>query len=100
MESLIVRTGSSSLEGTATIVKAEKMTTFDLELSSPLVQLDDFIFDNWSWTNEELGENGAVESGEKEPDKTAVAEKTKEKKKKYKNKKCRKRDCNNGRNSD
>lgn len=74
LKKLTVKTGSSSLEGSAKIVKAESMTTVDAKFRSPLVQLDDFIFDDWSWTNEDAPKDPPAEVGEKEAKKRTASE--------------------------
>ncbi|WP_163339452.1 AsmA family protein [Desulfopila sp. IMCC35008] len=49
---LHIQTGESSLEGTARILVSPDTTSIDVQLHSPLVQIDDFVFDNWSWLGE------------------------------------------------
>ena len=53
LEKLVVQTGTSSLEGTAKILEENDKIITDLKLRSPLVQIDDFVFENWSWTADE-----------------------------------------------
>jgi uncharacterized protein involved in outer membrane biogenesis len=66
LQKLVVKTGSSSLEGSAKIVKGKDLTSIDVSLHSPLVQIDDFVFDDWSWSGEEVGEKDVA--AEKSPD--------------------------------
>lgn len=53
LEKLIIQTGTSSLSGTATARKSGDDLIVDIRLHSPLIQIDDFVFENWSWTAEE-----------------------------------------------
>ena len=73
LKNLSVSTGSSSLVGTATVVKGKKVTA-EVDFHSPLIQLDDFVFDDWSWS----GEKGSQETKQQEDteEKTAGKEKT------------------------
>jgi hypothetical protein len=68
LEKLVVQTGTSSLEGTAKILKENDKIITDLKLRSPLVQIDDFVFENWSWTEDEeaKADTGESEVTEKE----------------------------------
>lgn len=52
MKKLFVKTGASSLQGSARLEEEGEKTIVDLKLHSPMVQIDDFVFDDWSWTNE------------------------------------------------
>ncbi|MGW8194935.1 MAG: AsmA family protein [Desulforhopalus sp.] len=49
LERLLVNTGSSSLEGSGAIVVDEDKLSIELQLRSPLLQIDDVVFDDWSW---------------------------------------------------
>lgn len=53
MKNLVVKAGSSSLKGTAQIKKGKKKTDAVVEFSSPLIQINDFLFDNWSWSKDD-----------------------------------------------
>lgn len=53
LEKLLVRAGTSSLEGTAKIQKKNDKFIADLKFRSPLLQIDDFVFENWSWAVDE-----------------------------------------------
>lgn len=53
MKNLVVKTGSSSLNGTAQITKEEGKTEAKVEFISPLIQIDDFIFDDWNWSKDD-----------------------------------------------
>lgn len=53
MKNLVVEIGSSSLRGTAQIKRDKEKTETVIEFTSPLIEIDDFIFDNWSWIEEE-----------------------------------------------
>lgn len=82
MNNLTVKTGSSILLGTAEITKTGDKTKAVIEFISPRFQINDFVFDDWTWsgektdavTGEEPGEGNAakvevVESQEITPDK-------------------------------
>jgi len=58
MKNLVVKTGSSSLKGTALIKKDKAKTEIVIELISPFIQVNDFIFDDWSWSEEEEAADG------------------------------------------
>lgn len=71
LENLAIKTGSSSLNGTAHIKKGDKVEVA-LNLQSPMIQLDDFVFDDWSWTGEETEEEQeGEEQGEQPEEETA-----------------------------
>ncbi len=53
MKNLAVKTGSSSLKGTAQIIKGKEKIEAVIEFSSPLIQINDFLFDDWSWSKTE-----------------------------------------------
>lgn len=53
LRKLLLRTGVSSLEGAAKIQKENDKIIADLKFRSPLLQIDDFVFENWSWTADE-----------------------------------------------
>ncbi|MGI9571066.1 MAG: AsmA family protein [Desulfobulbia bacterium] len=52
LQKLLVNTGASSLEGNAEIVRDDDLTTVTMELRSPLVQINDFVFDEYSWAGD------------------------------------------------
>jgi len=52
LRNLLVKTGTSILEGEAEAVKTDKKMNIDIRFTSPLLQIDDFLFDNWSWSAE------------------------------------------------
>ena len=79
LQKLVVQTGTSTLEGTAKILKEGDKVITDLQLRSSLVQIDDFIFENWSWAGDEEtkadGEASALPEEphiEREKDKSAA----------------------------
>ena len=53
IKNLMVQAGSSSLKGTARVIKGEETTETVITFASPLIQLNDFIFDDWSWSEDE-----------------------------------------------
>lgn len=53
MKNLVVKTGSSSLKGTAQIKKGKEKTDAVVEFTSPLIQINDFIFEDWSWSKDD-----------------------------------------------
>lgn len=67
LENLVIKTGSSGLKGNALINKREK-TEVTLNLESPLIQLNDFIFDDWSWTAENVDKEEEDTGKEKKPE--------------------------------
>ncbi len=72
LKKMHIQTGTSSLGGTAIIRKKNDNITADLKLRSPLVQIDDFIFENWSWSGEEktgAEVESSTETTEKKPEK-------------------------------
>lgn len=76
LQRLHLRTGASSLEGTAKILVSSDATSIDVQLHSPLVQIDDFVFENWSWTGEqvesiEAGESKVVDNSEEKEERNA-----------------------------
>ena len=69
LNNLSVSTGSSSLVGTASVITGEKVTA-QVDFHSPSIQLDDFVFDDWSWggeagtqEKEEQGEEAVAKKG-------------------------------------
>ncbi len=89
MTNLIVKTGTSSLYGSALIEKGKDKAVAELILTSPLFQLDDFIFEDWSWTGEETTEDADSKTVEEtdgtvteETENTAKTEPAEEKEKK------------------
>lgn len=49
LEDSLIRTGSSSLTGNLLVTKRGELYEVGVNLESPMVQLNDFIFANWSW---------------------------------------------------
>lgn len=47
LKNLLIKTGTSSLEGTAKIIRDGARYDAELNLEAPLVQIDDFTFENW-----------------------------------------------------
>lgn len=58
LQKLEVKTGVSSLVGSARIEKEGENIIASIDLHSPLVQVDDFVFEEWSWEGGESVENG------------------------------------------
>jgi len=74
LKKLHIKTGTSLLDGTAIVRKEKDIFTAELKLQSPTIQLDDFIFENWSWSGEEEGGKDiepSTKSKEQEPQKEA-----------------------------
>lgn len=68
LQKLQIETGVSSLNGNARIEKGDTITA-RVHLNAPLIQLDDFLFEDWSWTADEettLDEDSAKSVKEKE----------------------------------
>lgn len=53
LEQLSVKTGSSTLNGSGKIIQGENKSIIDFQLRSPLLQLDDVVFENWRWMEDE-----------------------------------------------
>lgn len=53
LRKLKVETGVSSLIGNARIEKVDEKVAASLDLHSPLIQIDDFVFEDWSWQGAE-----------------------------------------------
>jgi uncharacterized protein involved in outer membrane biogenesis len=53
IKNLMVQAGSSSLKGTARVIKGEETTETVITFASPLIQLNDFIFEDWDWSEDE-----------------------------------------------
>ncbi len=66
LEKLVVQTGTSSLEGNAKIINDDERLTLNIGLHSPLIQINDFVFENWSW-NKETDQVQARETKEEQP---------------------------------
>ena len=64
MNNLLIKTGSSSLNGEAEILRQGKKITANIKLTSPLIQINDFFFDDWSWSTED--EEKTVEKPDQE----------------------------------
>jgi uncharacterized protein involved in outer membrane biogenesis len=62
MRNLAVKTGTSSLNGTAKITRGKKKTEATVEFTSPLIQINDFLFDDWSWSTDD-GRSTVKQSG-------------------------------------
>jgi len=62
LQKLLIKTGTSSLEGSAKIVQQSDKTSIDLQLRSPLVQIDEFVFDDWSWSDDKDAEENMSDS--------------------------------------
>lgn len=57
LQEMKIETGVSSLIGSARIERVGEGFTANVDLHSPLVQVDDFVFEDWSWgSTEELDE--------------------------------------------
>ncbi len=61
LENLTVKTGESSLVGAAEVIHEGDRYVVDVQFTSPLVQLDDFLFDDWSWRGSEESGTAAEE---------------------------------------
>jgi len=57
LQKLELKTGVSSLVGSARIEKEGENIIASIDLHSPLVQVDDFVFEEWSWEGGESVEN-------------------------------------------
>jgi len=53
MKNMVVKTGSSNLKGTAQIKKGKEKIDAVVEFSSPIIQINDFIFEDWSWSKDD-----------------------------------------------
>jgi uncharacterized protein involved in outer membrane biogenesis len=53
IKNLMVQAGSSSLKGTARVIKGAETTETVITFASPLIQLNDFIFEDWDWSEDE-----------------------------------------------
>jgi len=62
MENLIVKTETSVLTGSALIVKKEEKLAVEINLHSPQIQINDFIFEDWSWAGDEIKAGAMDES--------------------------------------
>ncbi len=61
LQKLKIETGASSLTGSAHIEKVGEDIAATVDLHSPYVQIDDFIFEEWSWeASEEPGEEESL----------------------------------------
>ncbi len=75
LKNLTVKTGSSSLSGTADITKTGDKVEAVIDFSSPLIQIDDFTFDDWSWSGEDTeAAAGKVADGDDGTKQTAEVE--------------------------
>lgn len=61
MKDLKIETGSSKLNGTALVTKNDQEIFAEIDLNSPQIQLDDFIFDEWAISNESSKEGAEHE---------------------------------------
>ena len=69
LNSLSVKTGSSILKGDALVTRASDKIKAEVNLLSPLIQINDFTFPDWSWSGqdkriEEIGESKAKDAAE------------------------------------
>ena len=53
IKNLVIQAGSSSLSGTARVMKGKDKIEAVIAVDSPLIQLNDFIFDDWNWSEDE-----------------------------------------------
>lgn len=53
IKNLVIQAGSSNLSGTARVIKGEEKLEVVITVDSPLIQLNDFIFDDWNWSEDE-----------------------------------------------
>lgn len=70
LQKLEIKTGGSSLIGNARLEKSDTVMA-SVDLRSPLIQLDDFLFEKWSWTAHDKapakGETGESKEENGEP---------------------------------
>ena len=71
LENLTIKTGVSELVGTARIIVENDIVNAEIDFRAPLIQLDDFIFDNWSLK----GDTASVSGPEKPEENVATTEK-------------------------
>ena len=64
LQKMEIEAGASSLVGFARIEKEGESISANIDLHSPLVQVDDFVFKEWSWDHTEESEN-VIEAQEK-----------------------------------
>lgn len=61
---VLIKIGSSSLGGNLLVTKRRGLYEVGMNLDSPMIQLDDFIFPDWSWQRTgSTGSEGAAENG-------------------------------------
>lgn len=72
MENLTLKTGESSLNGEASVTRDGKKIDVEINFNSPVVQINDFIFDDWSWTGDEAAADAPAESNDKKDDSKAT----------------------------
>ncbi len=66
LQKLEIETGVSSLIGYARVEKGDKIKA-SVDLQSPLIQLDDFLFEDWSWTaDKETAVEGETDESKEE----------------------------------
>ena len=53
MRNLTIKTGTSSLNGTAKITRGKEKTEAIVEFTSPRIQVNDFLFDDWNWSTDD-----------------------------------------------
>lgn len=66
LQKLVLNTGASSLEGSARIIREDALTTVTMELRSSLVQINDFVFDEYSWAGDAPGTSGEPEADDEQ----------------------------------
>lgn len=57
LQNLLISTGTSSLNGKGIGTREAGFITLDLQLHSPLFQIDDFVFDDWTWVEQDSVED-------------------------------------------
>lgn len=67
LHDLILRSKRSSLAGTIEIGKKGERPALRAALHSPKIQLDDFLFEDWSWTEEEPAVDNPVDMVSESP---------------------------------
>ncbi|THB76114.1 MAG: AsmA family protein [Desulfobulbaceae bacterium] len=56
LENLYLKNGESSLKGMGRIEKKTDVTAAEFVLHAPVIQINDFVFDDWSWGGESEAE--------------------------------------------
>ena len=65
LKNLTAKAGSSRLVGSADIKVENDTYKAEIDFRAPLIQLDDFMFDNWSWQKGETTDAATPEASEK-----------------------------------